>query len=60
MHEPQPIRFPAAIIVPTPTALDVLATLETISDHAVRLGEVAAAFDLDQAAATLRDLLLQQ
>jgi len=60
MHEPQPVRFPAAIIVPTPAALDVLATLETIGEHLDGIGELAAAFEVDQAAGILRALLLKQ
>lgn len=60
MHEPHPIRFPSAIIVPTSDALDVLATVETIGDHLTGIGELAAAFDLDQAATILRARLLEQ
>lgn len=56
---PERVHFPDHIKLTTEAALDILAPLEVVRDQLVELGEVHAAFELDQAAEILREKLFQ-
>lgn len=56
---PDRVRFPAHIQLTTEAALDLLAPLEVVRDQLLELGQVHAAFELDQAAELLREQLFQ-
>ena len=56
---PDRVRFPAHIHLTTEAALDLLAPLEVVRDQLLELGQIHAAFELDQAAEILREQLFQ-